>query len=275
MYPRVLTIAGSDTTGGAGQLADLKTFEEYGVFGMVALTCIVSLDKTQDWTPDIHNIDTDLLKQQLDTAFFASPLAAVKTGMIGDAENIKVVGEYLRQFKPHNIVIDPVMACKRSDNMHLESIRELIKTELIPQATITTPNLIEAEYLTDMTIQTVEDMKAAADMIVHQLGAQAVVVKGGHRLPGDKAVDVFYDGHDFTLLEHEKLENTYNHGAGCTFAAAITAGLAKGYSPLEAVKQAKAFVTKAIERSFKVNDKMSHVWHGAYNEAENRMNPHA
>lgn len=273
MYPRVLTIAGSDTTGGAGQLADLKIFEEYGVFGMVALTCIVALDKENDWTPEIHNIDSSLLAQQLDTAFFASPLSAIKTGMIADKDNIQLVHQYLTQYQPDNIVIDPVMACKRSDNMHLETIRDLIRHYLIPLATITTPNLVEAEYLTGMTIQSVEDMKEAARMIVHELGAQNVVIKGGHRLAGDKAIDVFYDGKEMTLLEEDKLVDVYNHGAGCTFAAAITAGLAKGLSPLEATTLAKEVVTAAIKKSFKVNDKMSHVWHGAYQHAEDRMTP--
>lgn len=273
MIPRVLTIAGSDASGGAGQLADLKIFEEYGVFGIVSLTCIVAFDKDNSFIPEITNVDPKILKMQLDTAFSQTPLAAVKTGMIADCENIELVAQYLIEKQVQNIVVDPVMACKHNDEVQLSAIRQSMRNKMVPLATITTPNLLEAEYLSGLTIQNVEDMKEAAKIIVHDLHAKNVVIKGGARLAGDNAIDVFYDGQHFEILETPKIQDAYNHGAGCTFAAAITAGLAKGYTPLEATKLAKTFVYQAIQNSFKINENFQHIWHGAYNHAEERMNP--
>lgn len=270
MIPKVLTIAGSDATGGAGQLADLKTFEEYGVFGSVTLTCIVTMDPQNQWMPTINSIDIELIDQQLKTNFGGTPFNAVKTGMIDSVEKVQFIGKILREQTVPNIVIDPVMICKSDTEMALSDIRNAFVNELLPIATITTPNLLEAEQLAEMEIHSLEDMKEAAK-IIHSFGAQNVVIKGGNRLAGEMAIDFFYDGNDFTLLETPKLTTNNNHGAGCTFAAAITAGLAKGDLPIVAVKRAKKFVYEAIRHGFKVNPTVGHTWTGAFNQAEYRM----
>lgn len=270
MIPKVLTIAGSDASGGAGQLADLKTFEEYGVYGSVALTCIVTMDPDKEWLPSIHSIDIELLHQQLKTNFGGTPFSAIKTGMIDDIEKIQLIGKVLREEEIQNLVVDPVMVCKSDTEIALATMRDAFINELLPLATITTPNLVEAEQLAEMEIHSVDDMKVAAKKI-HSFGVKNVVIKGGHRLPGDEAIDVFYDGEEFTVLKTPKLTTNNNHGAGCTFAAAITAGLAKGNLPLTSVKQAKQFVYEAIRHGFKINPTVGHTWTGAYNQAEYRM----
>lgn len=270
MIPKVLTIAGSDASGGAGQLADLKTFQEYGVFGSVALTCIVTMDPNNNWVPSIHSIDIELIDQQLQTNLCGTPFDAIKTGMIDSTEKIQFIGKILSQQSVPNIVVDPVMVCKTNQGMELEDMAQAIIQYLLPLATITTPNLVEAELLSEMPIHNTDDMIQAAK-IIHSFGPKNVVIKGGNRLEGDKAVDVFYDGEHIHILKNNKLSTNNNHGAGCTFAAAITAGLAKGFSPIEATKLAKDFVYEAILHGFKINPTTGHTWTGAYNEAQNRM----
>lgn len=269
MIPKVLTIAGTEASGGAGQLADLKVFQEYGVYGLVAMTCVVTMDPNKDFAPSIQELDTNLLKAQLDTAFVDQDIKALKTGMLVSLDKIKCVAEYIKNSKTQNIVIDPVMVCKQGDANF--DIASAIADYLLPLATVATPNLIEAEALSGIVpIDSLDKMKEAAK-IIHEKGAKNVVVKGGHRLPGKTAYDVFYDGVDFTILEAPMCEKNNNHGAGCTLAAAITAGLALDYTPLQAAQLAKKFVTAAVEHGFKANHFTGHVWHGAYNNAENRM----
>lgn len=270
MIPKVLTIAGSDASGGAGQLADLKTFQEYGVFGSVVLTCIVTMDPDNNWAPAINSIDIELIDQQLKTNLAGTPFDAVKTGMIDSVEKIQFIGKVLSQQDIPNIVVDPVMVCKASQGMELEDMAQAMIQNLLPLATVTTPNLVEAEVLAEMSINSVDDMVQAAK-IIHSFGPKNVVIKGGNRLEGNTAVDVFYDGETVHILENDKLTTNNNHGAGCTFAAAITAGLAKGYDPLTATKLAKNFVYEAIRHGFHVNPTTGHTWTGAYNTAQNRM----
>lgn len=262
VLPRVATIAGSDTTGGAGMLADLKIFEDYDVFGMVALTCIVSLNKEKNWEPSIHPINLALLKEQVETVLHAQP-HVIKTGMIPTVEQMTYVAEQLRHTKA-KIIVDPVMACKHGEETVLEPLKEAFITQLLPLATIVTPNLFEASLLTQQTIHSIDEMEQAAKYIVHTLHANSVVIKGGTRLNHTQAVDIFYDGHEMIHLTHPVIHHSYNHGAGCTFAAAIAAGVAQGLTLKEAVIKAKEVVTEAIKNSFKLNDEMSHIHHHAY-----------
>ncbi|MCI1903329.1 bifunctional hydroxymethylpyrimidine kinase/phosphomethylpyrimidine kinase [Enterococcus hirae] len=273
MIPKTLTVAGSDASGGAGLEADLKTFEEFGTFGFCAITCIVTMDPDQNWQHEVTPIAGDLVDKQLKTIFAGAPLQAMKTGMLGTLEAIEVTRKYIDQFDMPNIVIDPVMACKGTNELLQPENVALMKKLLLPKADLTTPNLLEAGILSEMgELTSIDQMKQAAKKIL-LLGAKNVVIKGGRRLNGDKAVDLFYDGTDFTVLEGEMFTTDFNHGAGCTFAAACTAGLAKGFSTLESVSLAKDFVAAGIERGQKINPFLGHLWHGAYNHAEDRLQP--
>ncbi|MDQ0174870.1 pyridoxine/pyridoxal/pyridoxamine kinase [Bacillus chungangensis] len=267
---KVLTIAGSDSSGGAGLQADLKTFEEYGTFGFTAITTIVTMDSSNNWNHHVHPVDTDLVREQLETIFSGGPLSAMKTGMLGTIDIIKLVRDVIDKYEMKNIVIDPVMVCKGEDEPLQPENGLAIRELLLPKATIVTPNLFEAGQLSNMKkLSTVDDMKEAAKKMI-DLGAQNVVIKGGKTLEDNKAIDLLYDGSEFTLYEAEKIHTNYNHGAGCTFAAAITAGLAKGFSVKEAVAKAKAFTTEGIKYGFAFNKFVGPVWHGAYNKADQR-----
>lgn len=269
---KVLTIAGSDSTGGAGLQADLKTFEEYGVFGFSSITSIVTMNPENGWSHQVTELSDELLKEQLISVFAGGPVAAIKTGMMGNERNIEVASQYLTKEYTAHVVVDPVIACKGTAQILQPKSVEGIKTFLLPKAEVVTPNLIEAGILSELgDLATVDEMKEAAKCIA-AYGAKYVVIKGGRRLATDRAIDLFYDGTDFELLEGTMHQTNSNHGAGCTFAAAVTAGLAKGKSALDSVVLAKDFVSKAIEAGVIINPYVGHVWHGAYNQAEKRMN---
>lgn len=268
---KVLTIAGSDSTGGAGLQADLKTFEEYGVFGFSSITSVVTMDPEQGWSHEVTDLGVDLLRKQLVSVFAGEGIDALKTGMMASEDNIELASQFIKEYDIEKAVIDPVIACKGTAQILQPKSVEGLKKFLIPNAYVTTPNLIEAGILSGLgDITSVEGMKEAAK-IISDLGAKNVVVKGGHRLEIDKALDVFYDGQDFFELENELYKTDFNHGAGCTFAAAITAGVAKDLSPLEAAKLAKDFVAAGIKNGVRINKYVGHVWHGAYNKAEDRL----
>ena len=270
---KVLTIAGSDSTGGAGLQADLKTFQEYGVFGFSSLTSVVTMDPESGWSHEVTEIPVNLLEKQLISVFAGGPVAALKTGMMGNEANIALASEYITKFPETKVVIDPVIACKGTAQILQPKSVAAIKEYLLPQALVATPNLVEAGILSELgDLTSVADMKKAATAI-YQQGAKNVVIKGGHRLGSEKAVDLLYDGNDFLLLENELYQTDRNHGAGCTFAAAITAGLAKGLSVPAAVALGKKFVAQAIKQGVQVNPYVGHVWHGAYNTAEHRITP--
>lgn len=271
MIPKVLTIAGSDSSGGGGLQADLKTFEEYGVFGFSAITSIVTMDPDNGWSHDVTSLDAELLQKELKTIYAGAPLDAAKTGMLGSVENVLVAAQTLTSTQQKNIVIDPVMACKGTAGLLHPELAYAMIENLLPLALVTTPNLIEATILAGMEkISTLDEMETAAKKI-YALGPKNVVIKGGQRFAHEKAVDLFYDGETFHYLEGKKYATDYNHGAGCTFAAAITAGLAKGDDVLTAVVRAKKFVNAAIKNGVKINPYLGHVWHGAYNLAQDRM----
>ncbi|PFN29328.1 bifunctional hydroxymethylpyrimidine kinase/phosphomethylpyrimidine kinase [Bacillus cereus] len=270
MVKKVLTIAGSDSSGGAGLQADLKTFEEYGTFGLSAITTIVTMDPNHNWHHHVHPIDKELVQKQLKTIFSGGKLDAMKTGMLGSIDIIKLVSEVIETYKMQNVVIDPVMVCKgENEPLHPEN-GKAIRDFLLTKATIVTPNLFEAGQLSGMQeIKTVNDMKEAAKRI-KDLGAENVVIKGGTALTNHSAIDLLYDGVEFVTYEAEQIQTNCNHGAGCTFAAAITAGLARGLSIQAAVEKAKDFTTEGIKSGFVFNDFVGPVWHGAYHKADLR-----
>ncbi|WP_145024147.1 pyridoxine/pyridoxal/pyridoxamine kinase [Paenibacillus sp. Y412MC10] len=261
---KTLTIAGSDSSGGAGIQADLKTFEEYGTYGFSALTTIVTMDPDNGWHHNVYPVDSALVAEQLKTVFAGGPVDAMKTGMLGSVDIVRVAEQAIKSNQQKNVVIDPVMVCKGEDEVLNPESAEAIRDLLLPLATVVTPNLFEAGVLSGLgKLTSVEEMKEAARKI-HGLGAQNVVVKGGKALGGDRAIDVFFDGKDFTVLETDKIEPAYNHGAGCTFAAAITGGLANGLSVADAVAKAKDFVSAAIRSGYQFNEYVGPVFHGGY-----------
>lgn len=259
-----LTIAGNDASGGAGIAADLKTFAEYGTYGIATLTVIATMDPENNWNHGVTPIDAQIVRNQLDTAFAGPAIGAAKTGMLPNEAVITTIAEKLKDFPDTPLVVDPVMVCKgESDVLNPENVTAM-KNVLVPIATVITPNLFEAGQLSELgLLHTLEDMKKAAQ-IIHDNGAKIVVIKGGKALEGDDAIDLVYDGKTFTTLTAKKVLNPTNHGAGCTFAAAITAGIAKGMDPLEAITKAKDFVTEAIQAGFAYNEFVGPVFHSGY-----------
>lgn len=246
-YFRCLTIAGSDSGGGAGIQADLKTFAALGVFGMSALTAITAQNTVG--VQGVHELPAEFVGQQIDSVMSDIGADAWKTGMLSNAEIIAVVAAKARQYRVENLVIDPVMVAKSGDPLLRPEARQALIEALVPLATVVTPNLHEARVLSGMErIRTLEDQRSAARAI-HRLGPRNVVVKGGH-LPGsDQSIDVLFDGRELHEFSTPRVETRNTHGTGCTFASAIAAELAKGYQVHEAVERAKAYLYAILERS--------------------------
>jgi hydroxymethylpyrimidine/phosphomethylpyrimidine kinase len=244
---KVLSIAGSDCSGGAGIQADLKTFSAYGVFGMSVIVSVVAENTSR--VTAIQDITPDMIGRQIDAVFEDIGADAVKVGMLSSPECMDAVAAKLKQYKPENVVIDPVMYAKNGcPLMDLKAIDTLID-DMIPLADVLTPNIPEAEKITGMKILSFGDMEAAARRI-YTMGAKTVVVKGGHGV-GD-AVDVLFDGKQICHFGTTRINTKNTHGTGCTFSSAIAAGLAKGMSVREAVEKAKSYITTAIEHSLSI-----------------------
>jgi hydroxymethylpyrimidine kinase/phosphomethylpyrimidine kinase len=244
--PILLTIAGFDPSCGGGVAADLKTFAAYGCYGVAAITSL-TVQNTQG-VEAVHNTPSAELREQLEILVKDCEIAAVKIGMLGNRGNAVVVSEFLDAQKFAHVVHDPVMRSS-SDSELLDAVGiKYLATELLKRSSVITPNVQEAEILTGLTIQDVGDMEAAARKLV-EMGAHAVIVKGGHM---EKAVDVLFDGNEMHLLSGERVKLEHTHGTGCTFASAIAAQLAVGRPLLEATTLAKAYVMKAIERAYPV-----------------------
>ena len=258
-----LTIAGSEATGGAGAQADLRTFQELGTYGTAALTCIVSYNPADNWNHRLTRIDPEVLANQLEAiqANFAGQLDTVKLGMMGSVETIEVVAEALRSQDWKHVVLDPVLICKGQEPGEAQDTDEALKSKLLPLATVTTPNHFEAEQLSGMTISNLEELKDAARKIHDQSGV-SVLAKGGVRLEGPEAVDVFYDGSHLEVLGVTKIGNHAVSGAGCSLAAAVAAELAKGRTEIEAAERAKDFVTAGISQRMTAETPYDVMWQG-------------
>ena len=242
-----LTIAGSDSGGGAGIQADLKTFSALGVFGMSAITAVTA-QNTLGVTA-VFEIPPDVVAAQIDAVVTDIGADAAKTGMIASSEIIRVVAAKVREHAIDTLVVDPVMVATSGDRLLREDAVAALRTELLPLATVVTPNLPEAGVLTGREVTTLDGMREAARAIV-DLGVRSVLVKGGH-LAGD-AIDLFYDGSAFAELPARRIETTSTHGTGCTLASAIAALLAKGEPLEQAIREAKAYVTTAIELAYPI-----------------------
>ncbi len=247
MMKKVLSIAGSDCSGGAGIQADLKTFSAHGVFGMSAVVSVVAENTFR--VISIQNVDPRVVVEQIDAVFEDIGADAVKIGMLGVPEAMCAVAEKLCEYRPANVVVDPVMYAKNgAPLMEPHAISTLIE-RIIPLADVLTPNIPEAEKIAGMRIETVEDMRDAAKAI-WGMGSRNVLVKGGH-LSG-RAVDILYDGENFYEYEVERIDTKNTHGTGCTYSSAIASNLALGHSLPDSVRLRKEYVTTAIRHALDI-----------------------
>ncbi len=245
LIPRALTIAGSDSGGGAGIQADLKTFSAFRVFGMSVVTAVTAQNSVG--VQGVENLPPAFVAQQLRSVLSDLGADAAKCGMLSTAPIIEAVAATLAEYPIDKLVVDPVMVAKSGDPLLRPDARQALVTRILPLALVVTPNLPEAEVLAGMRVETRADMEEAARRI-HALGPRYVLVKGGH-LKGD-AVDVLWNGREFTAFSAPRVESPSTHGTGCTFSAAITAGLARNEALGDAIRDAKAYVTKAIRDGF-------------------------
>jgi hydroxymethylpyrimidine kinase/phosphomethylpyrimidine kinase len=246
--PVALTIAGSDSGGGAGIQADLKTFAAMGVHGTSAITCLTAQNPGRVW--GIEPCPPQMLRRQLEAIFQELHPAAAKTGMVFSAGNVRVVADFQ---KTHHLplVVDPVLVSTSGANLLQSGALKIFTDQILPLAALVTPNLFEAEILGGQKISSVEDMGDAARKIHARFGC-AVLVKGGHLRGGRRATDVFFNGRTETLLDAPFVKGVSTHGTGCVYSAAICAALAQGKRLSEAVRIGKQFVTSAISKSYRV-----------------------
>jgi hydroxymethylpyrimidine/phosphomethylpyrimidine kinase len=246
--PIALTIGGSDSGGGAGIQADLKTFTALGCHGTTAITCITAQNPRA--VIGIQPIRAALVRQQLEAVFAELPPHAVKTGMLFSTEIIQVVADFFSKGNRPPLVVDPVMVATSGAVLLKPSAIRALKNRLLPRATLVTPNLDEAQLLLGKKLRTLEDLLEAAEGLHAQFGC-AALVKGGHLKLGEDAVDVLFDGDRFTVLKARRIKGVSTHGTGCTYSAAVAAHLAHGKKLPEAVASAKRFITRAIARSYR------------------------
>jgi hydroxymethylpyrimidine/phosphomethylpyrimidine kinase len=247
--PTALTIAGSDSGGGAGIQADLKTFAALGVHGTSAITCLTAQNPRR--VLGVQACAPAMVRAQIEAVFAELPPAAIKTGMLYSAEIIRAVIASLRRGARPPLVVDPVMIATSGARLLKPSAIDLLKTKLLPLATIVTPNLPETETLIGGKLRSIEDMRRAGRELHRRFGC-AVLVKGGHLRGGREAADIFFDGEEELLLTAPFVEGVSTHGTGCTYSAAIAGFLARGKTLPEAVVAAKEHITGAIARSEKV-----------------------
>ncbi|MDR1978428.1 MAG: bifunctional hydroxymethylpyrimidine kinase/phosphomethylpyrimidine kinase [Synergistaceae bacterium] len=247
---KVLSIAGSDCSGGAGIQADLKTFSAHGVFGMSAVVSVVAENTCR--VLDIQDVTPDMIEKQIDAVFEDIEVDAVKVGMLSTVACMEAVAGKLRQYKPKNVVIDPVMYAKNGcPLMDPHAIDALIAT-IIPLADVLTPNVPEAEKIAGRTIGGIGDMEEAARLI-RGMGCENVLVKGGHAsADASRAVDVLFDGREFHRFEAPRIDTKNTHGTGCTYSSAIASNLALGLDMGPAIAKAKEYVTTAIRHSLSI-----------------------
>lgn len=246
MKQPVLTIAGSDPSGGAGIQADLKALSANGVFAMSVLTSITAQNTCG--VTSVFHLPLDIIEAQLDAIFSDIPVRTIKTGMLATPDIIALVSRKLATQKPEHLIVDPVMVAKGGHALLEEEAISSLKSDLCPLAFLLTPNIHEAEVLSGMTIHTIADARSAAK-IIHQLGCRHVLIKGGH-LQEQPGTDLLYDGRFFRMYKDEYIQTKNTHGTGCTLASAIAAQLAKGKAITDAIQAAKAYTTEAIRHSF-------------------------
>ena len=243
MTPIAVTIAGSDSSGGAGIQADLKTFSALGVYGASVIAALTAQNTLG--VQGVHDVPVDFIAQQMDSVFSDLAVNAVKIGMLSRAEAVETVVEGLDRYSQEQVVLDPVMVAKGGESLLEEDAVDALRTLLLPRALIITPNLAEAARLLEVDVAEDEDKMADQAAALLDLGPRAVLLKGGHGT-GAESADIFFDGGDPVRLAAARTQTANTHGTGCTLSSAIAAGLAHGFDLLRAVAHAKAYVSEAI-----------------------------
>ena len=252
-----LTIAGSDSGGGAGIQADLKTFASLGVHGTSAVTCLTAQNPKR--VAAIEACSPRIVRAQIEAVFAELRPAAVKTGMLYSAAIVRVVADWFRAFAEVPLVVDPVMISTTGASLLARQARRALLGKLLPRALLVTPNLDEAGSLIGAIPRSVEDMREAARQIQRQFGC-AALVKGGHLRGQAQAVDIFFDGRTELLLSAPFVRGVSTHGTGCTYSAAIAAGLARGRTLRQSVERAKQFITTAVANSYRIGKHQALGW---------------
>lgn len=259
---KALTIAGSDSGGGAGIQADLKTFQELAVFGMSAITAVTAQNTLG--VQAVYPMTAEAVGTQIDSIGTDMGTDALKTGMLFNADIIEAVAGKIKQYNWTKVVVDPVMIAKGGASLLQKEAVEALNKFLLPVAMVITPNIPEAEVLTGMQIRSLDDKKEAAKRLL-ELGVRNVVIKGGHDENTDEAVDVLYDGREFNFFTSWRIPTKNTHGTGCTFSAALTAELAKGSNVKDAVGIAKDFIQAAIKNDLGIGGGHGPTNHWAFN----------
>ena len=244
---KVLTIAGSDSSGGAGIQADLKTFSAHGVYGMSVITAVTAQNTQGVFA--VQDISKEMILKQIQAIFEDIEVDALKIGMVSQIETINAIAESLKIYQVKNVVLDPVMISKSRFNLLIPEAMEALINKLIPLATIVTPNIHEAIAITGVDIKGIEDMEKVAKLIF-KMGPKNVLIKGGHL--EEDATDVLYDGNKITHFKGHRINTKNTHGTGCTLSSAIASNLALGYDVLESVSKAKEYITMAITHSLQI-----------------------
>lgn len=260
---KTLSIAGSDCSGGAGIQADIKTFSAHGVFGMTVITSVVAENTVR--VIEFQDITPDIIEKQIDAIFEDIVPDAVKIGMLSCSETMLTVAKKLKEWKPQNVVVDPVMYAKNGSALMAPSAIDTLISEIIPLADVITPNIPEAEKISGLSIKTQEDMKQAAQLI-YNMGCRNVVIKGGHA-EGD-ATDILFDGQQFYEYTSPRVNTKHTHGTGCTFSAAIASNLALGMTIDKSLEQAKEYISKAIAHAPQIGkgNGPTHHFYDLYNK---------
>lgn len=259
MIPKALTIAGSDNSGGAGIQADLKTMTCLGVYGMSVITSITVQNTTGVFQR--YDLPEDLVYNQIKVIAEDISIDSAKIGMLGNGKIIKSIEKAIKDFKIKNLVVDTVLLSTSGYHLLEPSDEKVFIRNLIPLATLLTPNIPEAEILANRKIKSIEDMEKACKKI-YQYGCNSVLLKGGH-IESNELVDVFYDGFKFEYFPSKRVNTKNTHGTGCTLSAAITSYIAKGYNLLDSIKEAKKYIQGAIENSLDIGKgqgPLNHMW---------------
>lgn len=244
---KVLTIAGSDCSGGAGIQADLKTFSAHGVYGMSVITAVTAQNTQGVFA--VEDISFNVIAKQIEAIFEDIEVDGVKVGMVSQAPTIEVIAEQMRHYVPQSLVVDPVMVSKSGYHLLNPEAEVTLIEKLLPLATLVTPNIPEAEVMTKKSIRTLEEMEDASRAI-YQMGVRNVLLKGGHL--DDDAIDILYDGQEFSYFFSARINTDNTHGTGCTLSSAIASNLALGYNLNEAISLAKEYISLAIQHSFSI-----------------------
>lgn len=246
-----LSIAGSDSGGGAGIQADIKAMQANGVFATTVVAAVTAQNTIA--VTDAFEIPLEIIEAQIDALFDDIRIDAVKTGMLSSSAIIELVSRKLRERGVERLVIDPVMVSKSGFRLLKSDAVEALRTHLLPIATVVTPNAHEAADLVGGSVTTVAEARDAA-VAIHEMGARSVLVKGGHLENEKSAIDILYDGTSFHTFEAPFLDHRFTHGTGCTYASAITAGLARGFPLRESIARGKRYVTEAVRHGFAIGE---------------------